>query len=170
MLTSEQKEVLKEKVYKLLAETGMEIENEKLKARLLKNGCREASAGRIKIPKKLVEEMTVHQKITQKQDDENQTLHLQCGIDWAHSIIWTKRQNEVRQRLQSELLISAFDCGPTKYYDYKNKRLLPVDTRILIEMMKFAQSTPEIGYISTWYRQDVPQKTERMDSLILALK
>lgn len=170
MLTSEQKEVLKEKVYKLLAETGMEIENNNLKSILLKNGCSEASTGRIKIPKKLVEEMTAYQRKTQKQDEENQTLHLQCGIDWAHSIIWTKRQNEMRQRLQSEFLISAFDCGPTKYYDYKNRKLLPVDTEILIEMMKFAQSTPEIGYISTWYRQDVPQKTERMDSLILALK
>ncbi|HCG76603.1 MAG: hypothetical protein COZ37_04115 [bacterium (Candidatus Ratteibacteria) CG_4_10_14_3_um_filter_41_18] len=170
VLTSEQKELLKEKVYRLLEEVGMKIENEEIESILLKNGCEETPSGRIRILRKLIEEMSIYQKKTQKEDDEDQTLHLQCGIDWAHSIIWNRRQNEIRQRLQSKFMMSAFDCGPTKYYDYQNKKLIPVDTRIFIEMMKFAQSTPEIGYISTWYRQDVPQKTERMDSLILALK
>jgi len=164
VLTSEQKELLKEKVYRLLEEVGMKIENEEIESILLKNGCEETPSGRIRILRKLIEEMSIYQKKTQKEDDEDQTLHLQCGIDWAHSIIWNRRQNEIRQRLQSKFMMSAFDCGPTKYYDYQNKKLIPVDTRIFIEMMKFAQSTPEIGYISTWYRQDVPQKTERMDS------
>jgi len=170
MLSMKEKEILKQKVYGLLWEVGMKIESDQLKSMLLKNGCREASTGRIKIPKELLKEMSTYQKKTQKQDDNDQTLYLQCGIDWAHSIIWNKKQNEMKQRLQSEFLISAFDCGPTTYYDYEKKKAVPVDTNIFIEMMKFAQSTPEIGYISTWYRQDVPPKIERIDSLILGLK
>jgi len=66
--------------------------------------------------------------------------------------------------------MSAFDCGPTKYYDYRQQKLVPVNTDIFIEINKFAQATPEIGYISTWYRQDVSPKTERLESLVLGLK
>jgi len=45
-----------------------------------------------------------------------------------------------------------------------------VDTDIFITMKKLAEATPEIGYISTWYRQGVPKETERIDSLVLALE
>jgi trimethylamine:corrinoid methyltransferase-like protein len=66
--------------------------------------------------------------------------------------------------------MSAFDCGPTQYYDYRKGALRPVNTEIFIEMKKLAEATPEIGYISTWYRQDVPQPTERLASLILGMR
>jgi len=65
---------------------------------------------------------------------------------------------------------SIFDCGPTKYYDYPTGRVLPVDTDIFVTMKKWAHTVPEIGYTSTWYRQDVPAPTERIESLALGLK
>ena len=171
MLSIKEKEVLKEKVYNLLWEVGMKVENEEIVARLLKNGCKEGPSGRIRIPKEKIEEMVKYQKKTQKQDDEDQRLHYRCGVDWAHSIIWKRQKDIMRKRLETEFMMSAFDCGPTKYYDYGEKKIKPVDTEIFIEMMKFAQSTPEIGYISTWYRhQGVHEKIERIDSLILGLK
>ena len=76
----------------------------------------------------------------------------------------------MKKRFKKEFLMSAFDCGPTKYYDYKEKKVMPVDTKAFIEIKKFAHSTPEIGYISTWYRQDVPEKIERIDSLYVPLE
>ncbi len=170
MLSVAEKEILKEKVYKLLWEVGMKVENEEIVSRLLKQGFKEGPSGRIIIPKEKIEEMVKCQKKTQRQDDEDQSLHFKCGIDWAHSIIWRRQQDIMSKRLEREFLMSAFDCGPTKYYDYKEKKVMPVDTKIFIEMMKFAHSTPEIGYISTWYRQDVHEKIERIDSLILGLK
>ena len=77
---------------------------------------------------------------------------------------------QVRERLKAEFLMQAFDCGPTQYYDFPTRKLLPVNTDIFVEMMKLAEATPQIGYISTWYRQDVPQPTERLASLVLALR
>jgi len=170
MLDGEQKGIVKDKVCSLLWEVGMKIENEKITSALIKQGCQEAPSGRIKIPEKLIEEMASCQKKTQAEDEQDQYFLLRCGPDWAHHIIWNKTQEEMRQRLQKEFLMSAFDCGPTIYYNYKEKKTKAVDTRIFIEIMKFAQATPEIGYISTWYRQDVPPQTERIDSLILGLK
>ncbi len=170
MLSIEEKEVLREKVCRLLWDVGMKVENEEIVSHLLKAGCKEGHSGRLSIPKEKIEEMVKCQKKTQRQDDEDQTLHPKCGIDWTHSIIWRRQKALMRQKLETEFLMSAFDCGPTKYYDYKEKKVMPVDTKIFIEMKKFAQSTPEIGYISTWYRQDVHEKIERIDSLILGLK
>ena len=170
MLSIEEKEVLKEKVCQLLWEVGMKVENEEIVSSLIKAGCKEGTSGRIRIPKEKIEEMVKYQKKTQRQDEEDQGFHFKCGIDWTHSIIWRRQQDVMKKKLESGFLMSAFDCGPTKYYDYKEKKVMPVDTKIFTEMMKFAHSTPEIGYISTWYRQDVAPEIERMDSLILGLK
>ncbi len=170
MLSLEEKEMLKDKVCDLLWKVGMKIASEHISATLLKNGCSQSPSGRIKIPKEMIEEMVSNQKRTQEQDADDQSLYLTCGIDWTHSILWTNKQEEIRKKLGREFVISAFDCGPTKFYDYPSGKAVPVDTPIFVEMMKFAQSTPEIGYISTWYRQDIPQPTERIDSLILGLK
>lgn len=165
----EEKEVLKEKAYDLLWKVGMKIANEEISSVLLKNGCSQAPSGRIRVPRAMIDEMVLSQKSTQEQDAEDQVLYRTCGVDWAHFILWTHRKEEIKERLGREFLMSAFDCGPTKFYDYRSGKVAPVDTPIFIEMMKFAQSTPEIGYISTWYRQDVPQSMERIDSLILGL-
>jgi trimethylamine:corrinoid methyltransferase-like protein len=137
---------------------------------MLARGCRQAPSGRIRVPRQLIEEMTLSQRPTQDADQRDQELHYYCGVDWAHHVIWHKKQENVRRALETRLLMSAFDCGPTTYYDYQSQRSVPVDTAIFIEMMKFAQATPEIGYISTWYRQDAPQAIERIESLILGLK
>jgi trimethylamine--corrinoid protein Co-methyltransferase len=148
----------------------MKVENGTLTAAMLARGCQHAAAGRIRIPPRLIEEMAASQRKTQAADRRDQELHYRCGVDWAHHIIWKGKQEEMRRRLKSELLMSAFDCGPTTYYDYRSQRCVPVDTGIFVTMKKFAQATPEIGYISTWYRQDVPPAIERIDSLVLGLK
>ncbi len=170
MLSEKEKETLKEKVYKLLGEVGVKIENEEINSRLLKKGFKEGPSGRIRISKEAIEEMVSSQKKTQEKDAQDQLVYLACGVDWTHFLIWTKKIEEVRKRLGSQFMMSAFDCGPTKLYDYKEGEVKPVDTEIFKEMMKLGHSTPEIGYISNWYRQDLPPKIERIDSLILALK
>lgn len=170
MLSTTQNELIRDRTYELLWDAGMKIENERITAALLDSGCEEAPSGRIRIPRKLIEEMASSQKKTQHEDAADQELHFHCGIDWAHHVIWNKKQDEMRSRLRSTFLMSAFDCGPTTYYDYASQKVVPVDTNIFTEMMKFAQATPEIGYISTWYRQDVPQQIERIASLILGFR
>ena len=169
MLSMGEKEVLGKKVRDLLWKAGMKIENEEISSVLLRNGCSQAPSGRIRIPEEQIDEMVSNQKRTQEQDAEDQVFYLTCGVDWTHSILWTNRKEEMKKRVGQEFMMSAFDCGPTTFYDYPAHKVVPVDTPVFIEMMKFAQSTPEIGYISTWYRQDVPQATERIDSLVLGL-
>jgi len=170
MLSPTESESLRDNTCRLLWEAGMKIENERIRSAMLETGCQQAPSGRIRIPAKLVEEMAACQKRTQEEDRCDQELHLRCGIDWAHHVIWHNKQEEMRRALEGRLLMSAFDCGPTTYYDYANERLVPVDTGVFITAKKFAQATPEIGYTSTWYRHDVPPSTERIDSLVLALK
>jgi len=163
-------EVLKEKTLQLLLDVGLEIQNEQLSAVMLENGCKQLATGRLQIPGELVDELVARQQETRAEDDDDQSLHPFCGIDWTHWIVWTGQKEQMKKRLKSEFLMSAFDCGPTRYYDYHAGTDKPVDTEIFIEMKKFAQATPEIGYISTWYRQDVAEATERIASLILALQ
>ena len=170
MLSETQREVLGGKTRQLLWDVGMKVESGAIAAAMLARGCRQAPSGRIRVPRQLIEEMTASQRPTQDADQRDQELHYYCGVDWAHHVIWHKKQEDIRRALETRLLMSAFDCGPTTYYDYQSHRSVPVDTTIFIEMMKFAQATPEIGYISTWYRQDVPQAIERIESLILGLK
>jgi len=170
MLPQAQLELLKNKTLQLLREVGLKVESEKITGLLLKKGGRKLASGRIGIPEPLINEMVSCQKMTQMRDEQDQQLHLQCRIDWAHHLIWNNQQEEIKRQLKTEFRMSAFDCGPTKYYDYRQKKLFPIDTIIFTTIKKFAQATPEIGYISTWYRQDVPPKIERLDSLILGLK
>jgi len=170
MLPLTESEVLRDKTYQLLWDAGMKIESERIRSAMLEAGCQRAPSGRIRIPKQIIEEVAALQKKTQEQDERDQELHLHCGVDWAHHVIWHDKQEEIREALKSKLLMSAFDCGPTTYYDYAKQKPVPVDTDVFVTAKKFAQATPEIGYISTWYRQDVPQAIERIDSLVLALK
>ncbi len=170
MLSATESERLRDNTCQLLQDVGMKIESDRITSALVDSGCTQAPSGRIRIPAKLIEEMASVQRKTQEQDARDQELHFQCGIDWAHHIIWNAKQEETRRLLQSRLLMSAFDCGPTTYYDYVRQEIVPVDTGIFTDVMMFAQATPEIGYISTWYRQDVPQQIERIASLVLALQ
>ncbi|MCK5008798.1 MAG: trimethylamine methyltransferase family protein, partial [Spirochaetales bacterium] len=75
-----------------------------------------------------------------------------------------------RKRYKKEFLMQAFDCGPTTFYDYPQRSVKPVDGGIFETMLKFAEATPEIGYISCWYRQDLPPRIERLQSLVEGLK
>jgi trimethylamine:corrinoid methyltransferase-like protein len=170
MLSESHREQLRDKTQQLLYDVGMKVESEEIASAMLACGCRQAASGRIRIPHRLIEEMAAAQRKTQQADQRDQELHYLCGVDWAHHIVWNGKQEEMRRAMQARLLMSAFDCGPTTYYDYPNQRCVPVNTEIFITMKKLAQATPEIGYISTWYRQDVPQAIERIDSLVLGLK
>ncbi len=163
-------ELLRDRTLELLGEVGLKVEHDELAEIMLASGCSRGPTGRIRIPSALVEDLVAHLAPSRADDDDDQELVPWCGPDWAHWIMWTGQKQEIRERMRSEFLMSAFDCGPTRLYDYPTGRYLPVDTDVLIEMMKFAEATPEIGYISTWYRQDVPQPTERIASLVLALQ
>lgn len=162
--------LLRDRALELLADIGLKVEHEELAREMLAGGCTLGPTGRVRVPAELVAEFAAAQESTRAQDDDDQELVPWCGPDWAHWLIWTGRKDEMRARMQREFLMSAFDCGPTQFHDYRGARRLPVDTGIFIEMMKLAEATPEVGYISTWYRQDVPQATERIASLVLALQ
>jgi len=171
MLTDIQKEFLRDKVLELLARTGMRIEHKKMVKDLLARGCEESPVGRVRIPRQLIEELAASQRRSQAEDAEKEKF-LNCFgvIDWGNFLFWTNRWEEEREKMRHGVRTSIFDCGPTRYYDYPSAMVRPVDTDIFIQMKKWAEVVPEIGYTSTWYRQDVPQEIERIDSLVLALK
>jgi trimethylamine:corrinoid methyltransferase-like protein len=170
MLLESEIEVLTGKILELLAVEGMRFESAEMVSALKNKGCTESPSGRIRIPREVVDEFTEYQKKTQEQDREDQELHFECGIDWAHSIIWHNQREEIRRKLKAELLVSAFDCGPTTYYDFPREKIVPVDTEVFTRMMRFAQATSEIGYTSTWYRQDVAPQIERIESLAMGAR
>ncbi len=170
MAISMDTDALRDATVQLLGRVGIDIEHAELTALMLAKGCSLSASGRVLIPEELISEMADDQKLTQAEDADDQQLMTWCGPDWAHWLMWTGQKAQVRERMKTEFLMSAFDCGPTQYFDYPSARLLPVNTDIFVEMKKLAEATPEIGYVSTWYRQDVPQPTERISSLILGLQ
>jgi len=172
MLTEENKEILKDKVYQLLWDVGMKLEHDKIINIMLKKGCKLSSYGRIIFPKEIINEFVASQKKTQSEDDDDQSLHVHYGpgVAWTHFIIHTGKKEEMKRKIGLEFKSSMFGSGPTKFYDYPNKRVLPIDTEIFIQLMKFAQSTPQIGYVPPFYRHDIPAQIERLDSLVLGLK
>jgi trimethylamine:corrinoid methyltransferase-like protein len=171
MLTQSQKELLRDKVLDLLWAVGMRVDHEQIEADLLKLGCEKSASGRVRMPRRLVEEFTASQLRSRAQDeDEDQWLSRFGIIDWGNFLLWTNRRAEEEEKMRSMVRTSIFDCGPTKYYDYPIGKVLPVDTEIFVTMKKWAHTVPEIGYTSTWYRQDVPAPTERIESLVLGLK
>jgi len=171
MLTPDQVTTLRDRTLALLAQIGLRVESDELVEIMLGQGCTShPQTGRVLIPGGLVDELVAKLAPHQWLDDDDQALHPVCGIDWAHWLMWTGQKASLRERMKTEFLMSAFDCGPTRYYDYASGQDFPVDTDIFIAMKKLAQATPEIGYISTWYRQDVPKQTERIESLVLALE
>lgn len=163
------KEDLKNKVIELLTDIGIKIENEELQDIMVKKGCRIKANGRVCIPTGLIDDFTDYQKSQTNTDKEEELLYSYYGADFAHWLIWSGRKEEGLDKINKELMVALFDCGPMKYYDYISGKTLPNNTDIFIQMMKFAQSTDEVGYISGWYRTDIPPKIERLDSLIMAL-
>ena len=171
LLTDPQKEALRDKVLDLLWTVGMRVEHENIEADLVRLGCGISPSGRVRIPRELIEEFVVSQLRTRARDeDEDRWLSRFGIIDWGHFLLWTNRRAEEEAKMREGVRTSVFDCGPTKYYDYPTGRALPVDTAIFTTIKKWAHTVPEVGYTSTWYRQDVPPETERVESLALALK
>jgi len=165
MLSPSDVEVLSEKTLKLLEDVGVMVENDEITKLCLAKGCKPGTDHRLKIPREIVEEMVAFQKSTQEEYERNHELVYTCGPDWAHHLMWTGQAEAFRETYRKRFLMQAFDCGPTTYYDYREGRVRPVDTEIFDMMMKFAEATPEIGYTSMWYRQDVPPQIERLASL-----
>ncbi len=170
MALSMDSEALRDATVELLGRVGMKIEHDELAELMLERGCTAGPEGRIRIPAALIDDFVASQEPTRAEDSDDQALVPWCGPDWAHWLMWTGQKQQVRERMKSQFLMPAFDTGPTQYYDYQRGQLVPVNTEIFIQMKKLAETTPEIGYISTWYRQDVPQPTERIASLILGLQ
>lgn len=170
MLTQPEIDIISQEVLQLLANEGVRIESPKLTDIMVKKGCTLSPSGRVRIPKPLVDELVAFLEPTREKDARDQELHHLCGVDWAHHILWNNREDEVREQLKTRFMMSAFDCGPTTYYDYREQKAKPVDDQIFELMMEFAQATPEIGYTSTWYRQNVPPQIERIDSLVAGIR
>jgi len=171
MLTDSQKELLRDRVCDLLWAVGIRIEHETIEAELARLGCSSSPAGRMRIPRAVIEEFVASQRKTEASDRETERFLANFGIiDWGNFLLWSGRREQEEARLRQGVRTSVFDCGPTRYYDYPTGRVLPVDTEIFMTMKKWAQTVPEIGYTSTWYRQDVPPETERIESLVLGLK
>ena len=170
LIDADGKERIRAEIFRILDEIGLKVETDEVRRALVAAGCAEKAGRRVAIPKTLVEEIAARQKATQPEDAAVQELYYTCNIDWTHAILWRHQVEAVQRDIQDKLLVSAFDCGPTKYYDQRLGKAVGVDTAIFIEMKKLAQSIPEVGYIANWYRNDVPPKLERLESLILAFE
>ncbi|MBN2551231.1 MAG: trimethylamine methyltransferase family protein [Spirochaetales bacterium] len=162
--------VLEEKTYKFLWDYGIGVPNDELTELCLARGCRRGRDHRIRVPRELIQEMVGFQKQSQEAYEDFHRLVYTCGPDWAHHLLWTGQTEEFRTRCRNEFLMQAFDCGPTTYYDYQQSAVMPVDGQIFQSMLRFAEATPEIGYTSCWYRQDLPPRIERLQSLVEGLK
>ena len=162
--------VLEEKTFQFLWDYGIGVPNEELTRCCLAGGCKPGRDHRVRVPKELIREMVEYQKQSQEDYEDFHRLVHTCGPDWAHHLLWTGQMEEFRRRYRNEFLMQAFDCGPTTFYDYPNSSVLPVNGKIFETMLKFAEATPEIGYTSCWYRQDLPPRIERLHSLIEGLK
>ena len=169
MLNDSQIDQIADKVYKLLADVGIMVENDTITKMCLDKGCKEGADHRIKIPRGIIDEMVAFLKPTQDEYERDHELIHTCGPDWAHHLMWTGEQDAFRERYQNEFLMQAFDCGPTTFYDYRAGEIQPVKTDVFDTMLKFAEATPEIGYTSMWYRQDLPPMIERIASLRRAM-
>lgn len=165
MLTASQTAQLGKKALELIGDIGVLVENDAVVDACLRKGCKSASDRRIKIPKELVDEMAAFQRPSQAEYERNHVLVHFCGPDWCHYLVWTGQADRFRERLDTAFTMQAFDCGPTAYYDHRAGSVRPVSDEVFDTMMKFAEATPEIGYTSMWYRQDVPPMLERLDSL-----
>ena len=169
MLKDTQIEELAEKVYALVGDVGIVVENDEVTAACLAKGCTQGPDHRIRVPAERIEEMVAFQKQTQDADEQDHNLIKTCGPDWTHHLTWTGGQDAFREAYRERFLMQAFDCGPTLLHDHAEQTVKPVNTDVFDMMMKFAQATPEIGYTSMWYRQDMPAMIERLASLRRAM-
>ena len=169
MISSSGVERLTEKVYKILADIGIMVENDEVTKACLEKGCTAGADHRIKIPREIIDEMVAFLKPRQEEYERNHDLIYTCGPDWTHHLMWTGQTETFREMYKKQFLMQAFDCGPTTFYDYREGKVAAVNGEVFETMLKFAQATPEIGYTSMWYRQDMPAEIERIESLRRAM-
>lgn len=170
MLSAADVDLLADRAVQLVTETGIKVEDDELTRVCLAKGCRAGRDHRVKVPRAIIDEMVSFNRRTQAQYERDQELALYCGPDWVNHLSWTGRTEEIRRTLGERFLMQAFDCGATTYYDYPASRIVPVNRDIFESMMKLAEATPEIGYTSTWYRQDLPPRIERLHSLVAGMR
>ncbi|MFH0965437.1 MAG: trimethylamine methyltransferase family protein [Planctomycetota bacterium] len=169
MLSENAIEVLAGRALQMLWEVGVTVENEEVTRLCLAKGCRAGTGHRIRIPREIVEELTDFQRPTQDEYELNHKLIHACGPDWTHHLVWTGQADAFRKTCGDRFLMQAFDCGPTAFYDDGAGRAVPVNTEVFERMMKLAEATPEVGYTSMWYRQEVPPMIERLEALRLSM-
>jgi trimethylamine:corrinoid methyltransferase-like protein len=170
MINPEDIGLLEEKTFQFLWDFGIGVPNDVLTELCLARGCKPGKDHRVRVPKELIREMVDFQKKTQAEYEDFHRLVHTCGPDWAHHLLWTGTMEEFRRGYKREFLMQAFDCGPTTFYDYPSGSVRPVNGEVFETMLKFAEATPEIGYTSCWYRQDLPPAVERLHSLVEGLK
>lgn len=170
MIRNVDADTLVERVYVLLEKVGIGVPNEELAELCRRRGCRTGADRRVRIPRELIRDMVEFQKLTQDAYERGHELVYTCGPDWAHHLIWTGRAEAFRESYARRFQMQAFDCGPTTYYDYPKGEVRPVDAELFTQVLRFAEASPEIGYISCWYRQDLPPRIERLQSLVEGLK
>ena len=169
MLTDAQVDQLAAKALHLVKNIGIVVENDEVTKLCLEKGCKAGSDHRIRIPGEIIDEMVAFLEPTREEYERDHELVHTCGPDWAHHLMWTRQQEAFREQYRKQFLMQAFDCGPTVYYDHREGESIPVDGSVFETMLKFAQATPEIGYTSMWYRQDMPPEIERIDALRTAM-
>jgi len=170
MLKASDVEKLAEKAVKLIADVGIEVENDEVTKLCLEKGCKKGDGHRIRIPREVINEMVAFQKKTQDEYERNHELINYCGPDWTHHLMWTGRTEAFREEYKRRFLMQAFDCGPTTFFDYPRNSVMAVDSGVFETMLKLAQAMPEIGYTSMWYRQDIHPQIERIDALRRAME
>jgi trimethylamine:corrinoid methyltransferase-like protein len=172
MLTSGQTDQLESQVYDLLWKFGMEFDHGEVRSALRAKGCVETPGGRMRFPRQLVQELIEHQRKTQAQDADDQTLFqwFGPGVAFTHFILYKRQKAEWKRKAGREFKMAVFGSGPNKFYDYRSGQSVPVTRELYIEMLKLVRVTPEFGYVAPWYRSDAHPRFEHLESLILGLK
>ncbi len=138
-----------EDIYHLLSEVGLRVDHSKVAEEMRSAGCQPRADGRLRIPKGLLDELIERQRVRQRQQ--------KCLVRPVDSDM-------------AQLMDRAFSPGPTKYYDYEQRKTMRVDTPTFTRMIQFAEATPEIAMVSPWVRQDTAPAIEPIESVVLGLK
>ena len=170
MLSESDREMLRDRTQQLLWDVGMKVESEVIAAAMLARGCQQTPSGRIRIPQQLIDEMTA----SQQKDPTGRPARPGTPLPLRHRLGPSHHLEQAAGPDAAPAGGRAADVGlrlrPDDLLRLPSQRCMPVDTEIFVTIRNSPRPRPEIGYISTWYRQDVPQAIERIDSLILGLK
>ena len=150
-----QLDLLAQKVYDLLERVGMKVDSEVVTAALRTKGCREGADGRVRFPRGALSELVGVQ-------ESRLVAAQQAGP--------SPPKPPTPRGPAPVLMGCAFGPGPTKYYDYARGHEGPMTTQTFVEMVKFADATPEIGRVHPGFRQDAEARVEGVESVILGLK